>query len=88
MALHLNDRETDRLARELAERTGETLTGAVQKALKERLERITSKQSEEEERFLADIRKIQSRVSPELRNSKKTAREMIDELYDDDGLPR
>lgn len=39
MALSLKDRETDRLAREVAKLTGETLTEAVRTALAERLER-------------------------------------------------
>jgi antitoxin VapB len=39
VALHLTDPETDRLARELAHETGETLTEAVNRAVKERLGR-------------------------------------------------
>jgi antitoxin VapB len=39
MALSLKDAETDRLARELAKLTGESLTEAVRTALAERLER-------------------------------------------------
>ncbi len=39
MALRLKDKETDRLAREVASLTGETLTEAIRKALAERLER-------------------------------------------------
>jgi antitoxin VapB len=39
MALSLKDPETDRLARELAALTGETLTEAIRKALADRLER-------------------------------------------------
>jgi antitoxin VapB len=39
MALSLKDPETDRLAREVARLTGESLTQAVRKALSERLER-------------------------------------------------
>ena len=39
MALSLTDAETDRLAREVAKLTGESLTEAVRKALAERLER-------------------------------------------------
>lgn len=39
MALSIKDPEADRLARELAERTGETLTEAVVKSLRERVER-------------------------------------------------
>jgi antitoxin VapB len=39
MALSVKDKETDRLAREVAALTGETLTDAIRKALAERLER-------------------------------------------------
>jgi antitoxin VapB len=39
MALSLKDKETDRLARAVADLTGETLTEAIRKALAERLER-------------------------------------------------
>ena len=39
MALSLKDPETDRLAREVARLTGESLTGAVRKSLAERLRR-------------------------------------------------
>ncbi len=41
MALSLKDAETDRLAREVAALTGESLTEAVRLALAERLERET-----------------------------------------------
>ena len=40
MALSFKDPETDRLARELAARTGESLTTAVTVALRERLARL------------------------------------------------
>ena len=39
MALSIKDAEADRLARELARRTGETLTEAIVTALRERLQR-------------------------------------------------
>ena len=39
MAISIKDPETDRLARALAEATGETLTEAIRRALLERLER-------------------------------------------------
>ena len=45
MALSLKDSETDRLAREVAELTGESLTEAVRKALAERLVRERRKRS-------------------------------------------
>ncbi|BBZ39089.1 type II toxin-antitoxin system VapB family antitoxin [Mycobacterium conspicuum] len=43
MALSIKDSEADRLARELAARTGETLTQAVVVALRERLARETGR---------------------------------------------
>ncbi|HKN28885.1 MAG TPA: type II toxin-antitoxin system VapB family antitoxin [Roseiarcus sp.] len=46
MAPNLNDDETDRLARELAGLTGETLTVAVKRALAERLARERSRHGE------------------------------------------
>lgn len=43
MALSIKDPEADRLARELAARTGETLTEAIVIALRERLARETGR---------------------------------------------
>jgi antitoxin VapB len=88
MALHLTDPETDRLVRELARETGETLTVAVSRAVKERLDRVKTKHDADDERFLADIEKILSGVRPKWRRGKKTGRDMIDEMYDEHGLPR
>jgi antitoxin VapB len=47
MALSLEDPETDRLARELAALTGESLTEAVRKAVADRLERQRRKRCQE-----------------------------------------
>lgn len=41
MALNIKDPEADRLARALADATGETLTEAVATALRERLDRVS-----------------------------------------------
>ena len=40
MALSIKNDETERLARQVASETGESLTEAIQKALQERLERL------------------------------------------------
>jgi antitoxin VapB len=47
MSLNLKNPETERLARELAKRNGESLTVAVTVALKERLERQQQEQRKE-----------------------------------------
>lgn len=44
MVLSIKDTKADRLARELAQRTGETITDAVRTALEERLARVRTKQ--------------------------------------------
>jgi len=84
LALSIQDPEADRLARELAARTGETLTEAVFKALRERLfreeGRVGTPGLREE---LAAIRKRCSALPvPDPRSP--------DEIlgYDERGLPR
>jgi antitoxin VapB len=57
MALSIKGPEADRLARELAAATGESLTEAVTKALRDRL-RVARPDKRSEAEFLADIRKI------------------------------
>jgi len=88
MALHIRSDHVDALARKVAEKTGETLTDAIKTALAERLERLESRDRNAEEAVVRDILEIASRMSPEFRNDKRTSREMIDELYDEDGLSR
>lgn len=88
MALHIRSSSVDRLARKVAKRTGETLTAAIETALSERLERLENVDQADEVALLRDIRAITRRVSPALRKSKKTARELVEELYDEEGLPK
>lgn len=84
MSLYIRNEEADRLARELAARTGETLTDAVTMALRERLERTLAKPRTYEEK-LAFVREIQERIAklPVL-----DPRDPDDMLYDEDGLPK
>jgi len=59
MALHIQDAETDRLARELSAATGETLTQAVNVALRERLHSVSLKQPDQSvEEYIAGIEAI------------------------------
>jgi antitoxin VapB len=87
MALHINDAETDKLARELARETGESLTVAVNEALKERLRRVSSSRQANREKFIAELTRI-AKGAKGLRRQKKTSRELIEDLYDENGLPR
>jgi antitoxin VapB len=56
MALHIQDPETDQLARQLSAATGETITQAIKTALRERLDTIAPPVDEEE--YIARIEKI------------------------------
>ena len=77
MSLNIKNEETQRLGRELAQLTGETMTGAITVALRERLER---------EKRLRRMRVISKRVAKLLRPG-PSAVEHGDFLYDERGLP-
>jgi antitoxin VapB len=78
----------DSLARKVAKRTGETLTEAVTRALEERLDRIESTDRKREEQEMAELMAISDRSAKLLRGLKKSSTELVDELYDEYGLPR
>lgn len=83
MALHIKDEQTDRLARELASATGESITVAARRAIEERLARVRARgrvvPAAEELREL--ITRGRARTVPPVR----TAEEIMG--YDADGLP-
>lgn len=80
MALSVKNQEADRLARELSELTGESLTEAVLVALQERLER---------ERRRPGIGRRLSRLVAEVAGYPVVDRRSADEIlgYDEQGLP-
>jgi antitoxin VapB len=85
MSLNIKDEEVDRLARQLSKRTGETITDAVRTALQERLVRLRAKAEPPlSERLMA----IGRRTAALPRLTDKTGKELMDELYDEYGLPR
>jgi antitoxin VapB len=83
MALNIKDAETDRLARELAAATGESITEAARRALQERLDRVRSRAARPamETTIAAIIRR--GRERPVLDH--RPADEILG--YDADGLP-
>ncbi len=83
MPLSIKHPEADRLARQLAEATGEGITEAVLNALRERLARLKKTRR----RRLADeLRAIGERVAAMPVLDTRTPEEILD--YDDRGLPR
>jgi antitoxin VapB len=84
MPLSIKSVETERLARKLADRTGESLTTAIQKALEERLDRLNRQRRSSV--VASQLRDILRRVDnlPDL--DPRSPDEIIG--YDEFGLPR
>lgn len=85
MGLNIKNEQTCALARELADLTGETITGAITVALSERLER--EKRERDKEALLRDVRAIAERCAA-LMGPGPSAVEHGDYLYDERGLPK
>ena len=78
MGLNIKNEEAHRLARELARVTGESMTVAVTKAIRERLERI---------RTVERVLKIARECAPLWKEPFRTV-DHGDLLYDEKGLPK
>ena len=84
MAMNIKNEEAERLAKELAKATGESLTGAITEALRERLDR---KRSEAGNGLADRLLKIGRDCAAHLKEPYRSADP--DELfYDEKGLPR
>lgn len=84
MSLNIKNKEAHRLARELAKRTGESMTMAVTEAVRERLERVRRRQQRPlAERLLAIGKDCASRLKEPHRSVDHS-----DLLYDERGLPK
>lgn len=85
MSINIKNEETCRLASELAQLTGDTMTGAITVALRERLEREINERSAEAqvERLLAIGERCASMMG-----DGPSAVEHGDFLYDEWGLPK
>ena len=83
MAFSIKNEEADRLARELASRSGESLTDAVIHALRERLERLAGLRSAPGMR--EDIARMQTRITRLPMLDTRSYNEILG--YDQQGLP-
>ena len=85
MSLNIKNEETCRLAAELADLTGETITGAITVAIRERIEREVSRRSAgaRARRLLAIGRRCAGMLG-----DGPSAAGHGDLLYDERGLPR
>lgn len=85
MSLNIKNDETCRLASDLAQMTGETMTGAITVALRERLERERRRRGIEAR--ARELRAIAERCA-RLMGPGPSAVEHGDLLYDELGLPK
>ena len=83
MALNIKDPETDRLARELAQATGESITVAAKVAIVERLERVRARLAAQAN--ADDLQGIIARGRQRMTLDQRPADEILG--YDDQGLP-
>ena len=84
MSLNIKNEETTRLIHELADLTGETLTGAVKSAVEERLARLYVRPKGSLSKHLLDI----GRETAPLFKEPYRSMEHGDLLYDELGLPK
>jgi len=84
MALSIKDDKTDELAREVARRTGESLTIAIRTALTERLQRLSGRRRAPSAK--ERVYEILHRVDALPRLDDRSEDEILG--YDENGLPR
>jgi antitoxin VapB len=92
MGLNIKNDEVEAEIRKLAEMTGESLTAAVHAAVRERIRHLREPPARKEtlKEHLAALRPLQAalKARQKRRNDTRTSRELIDELYDEHGLPK
>ncbi len=85
MALNIEDPEIDRLAKALAEATGETVEAAVRTAIEQRLTRESSVSDPALFDDLLEISKGAAALG--WKSPDKSSVELLDDLYGENGLP-
>ena len=87
MAFNIKNEETQRLARSLAAATGESVTGAITVALRERLECVSTGAAAQQSRKAALLQALADDAAPRWRPELREL-DHAEVLYDDHGLPR
>ena len=82
MTLNIKDPEAHQLAQAIAQETGETLTRAVTKALRERYERLQRRRGKAS---VKELRAISERAAAHVKRPYVDHAEL---LYDEHGLPK
>jgi antitoxin VapB len=86
MAINIKSVEAERLVRELAELTNESITDAIHRAVRERLTRERLRRMGGVERSWARIERIQERIQAVPLVEGRTTEDLLG--YDERGVPR
>lgn len=84
MTLSIRDPDVDRMARELAADSGESITAVIKRALSD----LRAKRPSTAEQRLARAQKILDRLDALPVVDPRSSKEILDELYDENGLPK
>jgi antitoxin VapB len=84
MALSIKNEITERLARQVADATGESITEAIRKSLEERWEKVGKRRGQQV--LLQQVKDILRRVDALQELDSRSADEILG--YDEHGLPR
>ena len=87
--LNIKNPEAYELAKKLSARTGETLTEAVIASLRERLEKQQGERTPEEiAEIMAWTRQMHERIATYPVYDPRPINEIMDDMYDEHGLPK
>lgn len=84
--LNIKDPETVALARKLAAESGKAMTTVIRDALEREARAREARIAESLEAIMAISAEFRRKMPPEWHNM--TSKEIMDEIYDDHGLPR
>ena len=87
MGLNIKNEATHDLVRQLAELTGQSQTSAVEDAVRRRIAELEQQQAADEQERRRRIRALIRRAQL-LPDTGRTTAEIMDELYDETGMPR
>lgn len=83
--LNIKDAETVELARKLADATGQSVTAAIKSALRREMDVRDAEIATKIARMNAAVDEFRKHLPPDWEG--KTSREIVDSIYDEDGLP-
>jgi len=87
MSLNIKNETTHELVRQLAALTGQSQTSAVEDAVRRRLAELEQQRSDAELERRRRIREVIRRAQ-QIPATGRTTEEIMDELYDETGMPR